>query len=952
MAITTRETTATGVTNKGAPLTNAEVDTNFIELVQTKVDVSGAIIFAAKAGEALAKGEVVYVSGVSGNTPVVSKADANDASKMPAYGLAEDAASLNAAVNIVTFGTLYDFDTSSFSAGDTVYVSNTAGAITSTAPATESSLLQNIGTVIRPHASAGSIKVGGAGRTNATPNLNDGNVFIGNGSDKAVARSLTGDDISGGTITSFASTGIDDNATSTAITIDSSQNAAFSGNITLSGTVDGRDIATDGTKLDGIESGATADQTNAEIRAAVEAASDSNVFTDADHTKLNGIEASADVTDAANVTAAGALMDSEVTNLAEVKAFDSSDYATAAQGTTADSALQNVVEDTTPQLGGNLDFNGNLATSFTSTGIDDNANATAITIDASENVGIGTASPRSVLDLINTSGEAAVLVDSRATDNEVSRLSLLTKTAGANTGGVLQHSGGVLSLSNATNLATKHVTIDSSGRVGINNQSPIYTLEVTNNQGAYAPAARFLSDGDAVNWARVDIENVNAGVPFILYQDNSGAVGVRNEANQPMFFSTNAQTRMTIGSSGSVGIGTSSPTAGYLLDVEGDMTVGDGSSSFNTLAIQSGAATVGRILFNDGAISGQIRYDHSTDAMEFRTSNTEAMRIDASGNVGIGASPSTLLEVASTAPTLRITNTTNKSWSSGDAVTNLSFYGTDTSQPQEVAFINTVAGANSAIVTGELLFGTSNGTGSATERMRIDTSGNVGIGTDAPSSLAKLDVVGDGIRVYNGTSVTTGFIENRADTTDLRTVFGNGALTFSTGASATGTERMRVDNAGNLLVGTTDPSPNSTFSSRLVVSTESGVAGIQVDAFQTSLTTAASFTNANGLVGRITTTGSVTAYNTSSDERLKENIVDAPAGNIDSIRVRSFDWKADGSHQTYGMVAQELVDVAPEAVSQGQTEEDMWGVDYSKLVPMMIKEIQDLKAEVAALKGA
>jgi len=67
----------------------------------------------------------------------------------------------------------------------------------------------------------------------------------------------------------------------------------INGNISVSGTVDGRDIATDGSKLDGIESGATADQSNAEIRAAVEAASDSNVFTDADHSKLNAIEASA-----------------------------------------------------------------------------------------------------------------------------------------------------------------------------------------------------------------------------------------------------------------------------------------------------------------------------------------------------------------------------------------------------------------------------------------------------------------------------------------------------------------------------------------------------------------------------------------------------------------------------------------------------------------------------------
>ena len=118
----------------------------------------------------------------------------------------------------------------------------------------------------------------------------------------------------------------------------------------------------DHTKLNGIESNATADQTAAEIRTLVESATDSNVFTDADHTKLNGIEASADVTDTANVTAAGALMDSEVTNLSQVKAFDSSDFATAAQGSTADSAMQDLVDDTSPQLGGNLDLNSNNIT--------------------------------------------------------------------------------------------------------------------------------------------------------------------------------------------------------------------------------------------------------------------------------------------------------------------------------------------------------------------------------------------------------------------------------------------------------------------------------------------------------------------------------------------------------------------------------------------------------------
>lgn len=94
---------------------------------------------------------------------------------------------------------------------------------------------------------------------------------------------------------------------------------------------------------------------------------DANPFTDANASKLAAIEASADVTDTANVTAAGALMDSEVTNLAAVKAFDPADYATAAQGSTADSAMQDLVDDTSPTLGGALDGGGNLISNYRNT---------------------------------------------------------------------------------------------------------------------------------------------------------------------------------------------------------------------------------------------------------------------------------------------------------------------------------------------------------------------------------------------------------------------------------------------------------------------------------------------------------------------------------------------------------------------------------------------------------
>lgn len=105
-------------------------------------------------------------------------------------------------------------------------------------------------------------------------------------------------------------------------------------------------------------------------------------FTTADETKLDGIEAGADVTDTANVTAAGALMDSEVTNLAQVKSFDSSNYATAAQGALADSALQSADIGTSVQAYDVDTAKTDVAQEFTAT---QNFNATTLTDGATIN---------------------------------------------------------------------------------------------------------------------------------------------------------------------------------------------------------------------------------------------------------------------------------------------------------------------------------------------------------------------------------------------------------------------------------------------------------------------------------------------------------------------------------------------------------------------------------------
>ena len=153
-------------------------------------DIDGAVRFGAKADEALTKGDVIYITGVSGNTPTIAKAKADDASKMPAFGIALQTVNANAPLQIVTLGTIESLDTSNESVGEILYVSTTAGEYTTTIPTGETSQIQNIGKVLRSHAVNGSIRVGGAGRSNATPNLNNGKIFIGNASNQSVTATL------------------------------------------------------------------------------------------------------------------------------------------------------------------------------------------------------------------------------------------------------------------------------------------------------------------------------------------------------------------------------------------------------------------------------------------------------------------------------------------------------------------------------------------------------------------------------------------------------------------------------------------------------------------------------------------------------------------------------------------------------------------------------------------
>jgi hypothetical protein len=287
-------------------------------------------------------------------------------------------------------------------------------------------------------------------------------------------------------------------------------------------------------------------------------------------------------------------------------------------------------------------------------------------------------------------------------------------------------------------------------------------------------------------------------------------------------------------------------------------------------------------------------------------------------------------------------------------------------------FLNLGINADVAEITWDnadsLAFGTtaaSTDEGQTFEAMRIDSSGNVGIGTDSPSQALHVSSASDTPALFESTDFNSrieikdnggsSFVENRGGILNLKADSANAAANSRIEFSVDNSEKMRIDSSGNLLVGKTSPVSTTAgfyaLSDGFIAATRDGNRAALLNRLNSD-GTLVSFQKNDTTVGSIGVTSSATSYNTSSDQRLKENIADADdAGSkIDAIQVRKYDWKADGSHQDYGMIAQELLEVAPEAVSVPEDSEEMMGVDYSKLVPMLIKEIQSLRNRVAQLE--
>lgn len=259
-----------------------------------------------------------------------------------------------------------------------------------------------------------------------------------------------------------------------------------------------------------------------------------------------------------------------------------------------------------------------------------------------------------------------------------------------------------------------------------------------------------------------------------------------------------------------------------------------------------------------------------------------------------------------------------------------------------------------------IVFGTDTvqiATGGST-RATVDSSGKVGIGTASPATdLAVVDG-SVGVEIDN-----SGGFAGAANTATVR-AFDRPNTTYKT-LGLTGSnvlfgindvEKMRVDSTG--LIGMNTASKYDGNGVTLAVKADHPNTPIEIQQNTANAHYVATFRNSNGLVGNITTSGSSTAFNTSSDYRLKENIIDIADGitRIKQLAPKRFNFIADDSKTVDGFLAHEAQAVVPEAVTGTHDEVDddnnpvYQGIDQSKLVPLLTAALQEAIGKIEALE--
>jgi len=529
--------------------------------------------------------------------------------------------------------------------------------------------------------------------------------------------------------------------------------------------------------------------------------------------------------------------------------------------------------------------------------------------------------------------------------------------------------------------------------VGIGNTNPQAKLHITGTENT-DDTKLYLTENNSLLGGYFKY-NGDANINFIGGLDTTEKPVIRFPRDgSELRFLTSSSERMRLDSNGNVGIGVEPETdwhstykALQLNTASAFASYGSGTT-FGTV-ISTNQRTVGNTfvqnnkyiasapaqLYLQDNSGNHIWYNAPSGTEDDTITWSERMVINSSGFVGIGTtSPKHYSGTTGTVLSLHSATHRGILELSGASNSDEAIIGAITFANTENTSAN---GALSQIFTytetsdsnagddsgGHLAFLTRPEAGTITERMRIDSSGQITntmsggtVSTDINghiTSFQTLDTATAGGRfIGKSNRGVLGSIHIEQTTTSAD----GGYIGFETSpsGSTTPTERMRISSGGEIQVGNavggSDVDTGTRISATQMRQSNAGTGAHDFHDFYRG--TEGSLSR----VGNIRTTGTTTAYNTSSDYRLKEDLQDFNALEIASkIKMYDFKWKADDS-RSYGVMAHELQEVLPQAVA-GEKDAinkdgtiNPQGVDYSKLVPILLKSIQELEARVQELE--
>jgi hypothetical protein len=517
-----------------------------------------------------------------------------------------------------------------------------------------------------------------------------------------------------------------------------------------------------------------------------------------------------------------------------------------------------------------------------------------------------------------------------------------------------------------TTEGTERLRVTDTGLVGIGTAAPSSLLSL----GDAVADQKLLVYDNSGSTAKYGF-GIQAGEFRSFYPSDARATfGTVSTADGSTF-----SEKVRIDSSGRVGIGTSTPAT--VVDIE--------ASADAYITIQPGTTdgNVGLLINNSaGTQKGVILYDTDDNYMLLSTENTERMRIDSAGRLGIGTTnPQRKLVVSEG-------GAQGFEFYPGDAGggNTLNHYNRNTSN-----FVNVTTTADQHIwaraegekaridSSGRLLVGTSTNIGS--QNIQIGTAqGTLGLykfannddGGELTFATSRNGTVGSQTIVNNGDFLGRMFFRGSDGSAFIRgaeiacrvdgTPGANdmpGRLSFSTTAdgASSPTERMRITQGGHVLIGCTSL-PNSSIKGAgfYITNTDTEyLSSINTTASKTHVI----FYNPNGTVGTIATSGSATAYNTSSDYRLKENVTPVSDGitRLQQLKPSRFNFIVDPDKTVDGFLAHEVQTIVPEAITGEKDAVDdegnpiYQGIDQSKLVPLLTAALQEAIAKIETLEG-